>query len=485
MSFSAARSLFGVRAGLGASALVLASLLMGCAAEAEDAPGAQFPQGPAPGTSFAPVADSTGVLYGQPDPGAQAGVGDTTIGAPDPAGPASDEYADTDPSALTDFHTALDPYGQWVEDPNYGTIWQPSTSAVGTDFAPYETNGYWSYGDSYVWVSGYPWGWAPFHYGRWVYASNGWGWIPGRQYAGAWTTWRTGYGPYGGYVGWAPLPPTWYWRGGMAVGIGVVPYASYGFCSTGNLFASSLGGRMVAGPQVAAMGQYSQPVLHGGSGVGGGGGWGGSGRGSGRTLANPSIAGPSPSSLHIAGNEVTRPPANNPGLTRARQFAHPSTAVALGAHAPAGAQMAARTSASHGWTTGQPRPSSPILGFSGAGRVRRLQRRLPRPVAHDWRRRRLALGRRPRRHVPRIAVVRSVRAALRRRRARRRGSRAALPAALLRRGLPPERWRRRRALRRARRGRWRRRRRWRWTRWRSPLMRDDARQDERDGGGYS
>ncbi len=313
MSFSAARSFLGVRAGLGASALVLLSLLTGCAAEVDEDPGAQYPRSPAPGMDIPPTADATGVLYGQPDPGAQAGVGETTIGAPDPAGPAADEYADTDPSALTDFHGALDPYGQWVEDPNYGTIWQPSPEAVGPDFAPYETNGYWTYGDNYVWVSGYPWGWAPFHYGRWVYATNGWGWIPGRQYAGAWTTWRTGYGPYAGYVGWAPLPPTWYWNGGVAVGIGVVPYASYGFCSAGNLFASSLSGRMLAGPQVAALGQYTQPVLHSGQGATGRGGVYGSGPSGGRTLANPSVAGPSPASLNIAGSSVRPTPDQQPG----------------------------------------------------------------------------------------------------------------------------------------------------------------------------
>jgi hypothetical protein len=365
MLSSTARCFLSVRAGLGASALALAGLLGGCAAEADEQPGAQYPAGPPPVAEPAPTADATGVLYGMPEPATAGSVNDPMAGVPDPAGPASDDYADTDPSALTDFHAALDPYGQWVEDPSYGTIWQPSPGVVGSDFAPYETNGYWSYGDSYVWVSGYSWGWAPFHYGRWVYATNGWGWIPGRQYAGAWTTWRTGYGPYAGYVGWAPLPPTWYWRGGMAVGIGVVPPAAYGFCSTGNLFASSLGGRMVAGPQVAALGQYSQPVMHGGSGAGVARGMGGSGPSGGRTLANPQVAGPSPASLHIASEAVVRPPSNNAGLARATQFAHPSTAMALGAHGPAGAPMASRAAPTRGWTAGQPRPSRAIGASRG------------------------------------------------------------------------------------------------------------------------
>src|SRR5262249_30736759 len=56
---------------------------------------------------------------------------------------ASDEYADQDPSALTDFQEPLQPYGQWVQDPTYGTIWVPDSAQVGADFAPYQTNGHW------------------------------------------------------------------------------------------------------------------------------------------------------------------------------------------------------------------------------------------------------------------------------------------------------------------------------------------------------
>ncbi len=270
--------------------------------------------------------------------------GDDTITAdemPNAESAGSDEYQDADPSALTDFHSALDPYGQWVEDPSYGTIWEPSEAAVGPGFAPYETAGHWSYGDDYTWVSDYSWGWAPFHYGRWVYATNRWGWIPGRQYAGAWTTWRTGFGAYSDYVGWAPLPPTYYWRNGVAVGIGMVPLAPYGFCRTGDLFASNLSGRMATGPTVGAIGPSSAPVMHGAQ-------TGviehpaGAARASnGRTLAHPEVAGPSPASLHIAGAAVTRPPVNNAGLNRAMQFSRPSTAVAMGAHAPAGWRGAA------------------------------------------------------------------------------------------------------------------------------------------------
>ena len=42
-------------------------------------------------------------------------------------GTTTDTYEDTDPSALTDFHTALASHGTWVEDPTYGTVWVPSS----------------------------------------------------------------------------------------------------------------------------------------------------------------------------------------------------------------------------------------------------------------------------------------------------------------------------------------------------------------------
>src|SRR5262249_17951723 len=49
-----------------------------------------------------------------------------------------------------------------------------------------------------------PWGWATYHYGRWVFdPALGWVWIPGYDWAPAWVTWRFG----GGDVGWAPPPP--------------------------------------------------------------------------------------------------------------------------------------------------------------------------------------------------------------------------------------------------------------------------------------
>ena len=100
------------------------------------------------------------------------------------------------------FYSELSPYGQWVDDPEYGYVWVPD---VDPGFRPYYTSGHWvmtRYGA--MWVSGYSWGWAPFHYGRWVYNSYyGWVWIPDTVWGPAWVSWRWG----GSYCGWAPLGP--------------------------------------------------------------------------------------------------------------------------------------------------------------------------------------------------------------------------------------------------------------------------------------
>jgi hypothetical protein len=236
-------------------------------------------------------------------------------------GPA-EEYADTDPSALTDFRSALEPYGTWTDDATYGSVWVPASDVVGPDFTPYVSDGHWAYGDDYVWVSDYAWGWAPFHYGRWTYLPqrSAWGWIPGRTYAGAWVSWRSG---YDGYVGWAAMPPTWGWRGGQAVGIGAVPPAAYTFCATNNLFAPGLVGHTVQGPMVAQIAAHTSPYVAAHPGI--------------QTLAHPTVSGPPPiAALHIAPSAITRLPEGDRGLLRAQQFAHPSSAQLAGAHAPSG-----------------------------------------------------------------------------------------------------------------------------------------------------
>jgi hypothetical protein len=72
----------------------------------------------------------------------------------------------------------LDEYGAWETTPEYGAVWYPAN--VGEDWAPYR-NGYWTevavWGPT--WVDAAPWGYAPFHYGRWAHIRGRWGWCPG------------------------------------------------------------------------------------------------------------------------------------------------------------------------------------------------------------------------------------------------------------------------------------------------------------------
>ncbi len=308
----------------------VACAVTGCAAEEGDErvayPGPAGMPGDPVAASGLPPGPPGNAMHGSPQSqaGGESGMPPAAEGAETQIGASADEYADTDPSALTDFRPTLDPHGQWVEDPTYGTMWQPSPSEVGSDFEPYVSGGHWAYDDSddYVWMSDYGWGWAPFHYGRWAYGGTGWGWIPGREYAPAWVTWRTGY-PGFGYVGWAPLPPTWYWgHGGIALGLGFVPRAPYAFCGVHDVFAPGLSGRIVTAPgSIQSIAGQTHPYAP---------------PAGGRVTAHPQIAGPTPQSLRLGNNEVAHAPSSNPQLARAQQFARPSTAMAMGAHGPAG-----------------------------------------------------------------------------------------------------------------------------------------------------
>jgi Family of unknown function (DUF6600)/FecR protein len=113
-------------------------------------------------------------------------------------------------------YDSLDDYGTWSEEPNYGAVWYPND--VGPGWAPY-SNGYWTWIGpwGWTWVDYYPWGFAPFHYGRWAFIGGRWGWCPGPYYLapaygpafvgflGGWN-WSVGFGfGWGGGIGWFPL----------------------------------------------------------------------------------------------------------------------------------------------------------------------------------------------------------------------------------------------------------------------------------------
>ena len=79
-----------------------------------------------------PADDADGQRAWQWAPPPDDASGDGPVGAAgDAAGAPADDsggYADTDPSALSDFRSTLEPYGTWTDDPNYGSVWVPSPS---------------------------------------------------------------------------------------------------------------------------------------------------------------------------------------------------------------------------------------------------------------------------------------------------------------------------------------------------------------------
>ncbi len=119
----------------------------------------------------------------------------------------------------------LDEHGEWTQDPSYGWIWAPR--AVAVDWAPYRF-GHWVWISpwGWTWIDDAPWGFAPFHYGRWVTVRGRWCWIPGPfhrhpVYAPALVVFAGGGGPGfhfyfrlsgGPGVAWFPLGPREVWH---------------------------------------------------------------------------------------------------------------------------------------------------------------------------------------------------------------------------------------------------------------------------------
>ena len=91
--------------------------------------------------------------------------------SPAPAGSSND--ARVPPNV----NTELQNYGEWVNAPEYGTVWRPY---VATGWSPY-VYGQWSWISPYgwTWVSSEPWGWYPYRGGYWVTVpAFGWCWYP-------------------------------------------------------------------------------------------------------------------------------------------------------------------------------------------------------------------------------------------------------------------------------------------------------------------
>ncbi|MEO6775441.1 MAG: DUF6600 domain-containing protein [Kofleriaceae bacterium] len=159
-----------------------------------DQPG--YPQGYAPG-----YPDGT-------QPGTEDQAADATangeLANPEPSTDPNDAGYDMGQVDDSEIDATLDGYGSWEDTDDYGRVWRPDTTAVGVDFTPYETCGSWLWSDAgWNFSCDYAWGWLPFHYGRWGWFGDYWGWQPGNTWSAGAVEWRGG----GGYTGWRPLAP--------------------------------------------------------------------------------------------------------------------------------------------------------------------------------------------------------------------------------------------------------------------------------------
>ncbi len=175
-------------------------------------------------------------------------------------------------------------WGDWSSDTEYGVHWCPRESFVpnGPDegpegFHPYRSRGHWDAatvetpafgappGGAY-WVSddAETWGEITTHHGWWVQLDAGqptqlhpWCWVPGLAETPARVVWRSG----GGFVGWAPEPPSWVDDGGE----GAFAFFSWSFAMMGALFEPLVRDQCLEGEaqEVAANATSSRAVLAG------------------------------------------------------------------------------------------------------------------------------------------------------------------------------------------------------------------------------
>src|SRR5574337_137249 len=76
----------------------------------------------------------------------------------------------------------LDRHGEWVADPQWGSLWLPG--GVGAGWTPYlDGRWVWIVSWGWTWVDTSPWGFAPYHYGRWLRWHGRWAWTPGPRHS--------------------------------------------------------------------------------------------------------------------------------------------------------------------------------------------------------------------------------------------------------------------------------------------------------------
>jgi hypothetical protein len=97
-------------------------------------------------------------------------------------------------------------FGTWSVAPDGARLWTPTKLPAG--WQPFQ-QGAWSWATpwGWTWIDGQPWGFAPFHYGRWLALHGRWAWTPGQ-----WGAKRPVY-----------APATAGWFGGPALVVGDAP----------------------------------------------------------------------------------------------------------------------------------------------------------------------------------------------------------------------------------------------------------------------
>lgn len=109
----------------------------------------------------------------------------------------------------------LDRHGRWHRHPQHGSVWVPSVVPGG--WAPYRM-GHWAWISpwGWTWIDDARWGFAPFHYGRWLWWGGRWCWAPGARqarpvFAPALVAWVGVHGSVGVSIStpiaWLPLGP--------------------------------------------------------------------------------------------------------------------------------------------------------------------------------------------------------------------------------------------------------------------------------------
>ncbi|MGL4230663.1 MAG: DUF6600 domain-containing protein [Casimicrobium sp.] len=74
---------------------------------------------------------------------------------------------------------ALDGHGNWRDEAGHGAVWFPNKLPI--DWAPYRFGRWrWLAPWGWTWIDNAPWGFAPFHYGRWLFIGGRWAWVPGQ-----------------------------------------------------------------------------------------------------------------------------------------------------------------------------------------------------------------------------------------------------------------------------------------------------------------